>query len=492
MQTPMTRACDRLRELDHALSGWSRSPGVAIRIGVLIAFTLGPVHASHAVGLADAYEAALGHDPIYAAAAQEKAAGDANRAIGRSYLLPSLSANYANYRNWTGTTYLGSQYGNQSINQVYHAYSEGVSLRQPLINYEGLARYRYGKAQALASDAIFDDRREDLLVRVLSAYTDTVFAFDQLALAFAQKTTLDEQLASNKAMFRNGEGTRTDILETSAKLELANADVADAQDSLDNAAHALDAVTGMSLSADVAKLDRLSDAYQPSMPSPAGFEQWRDIALDSNAELIAKRHTVEAARQQLEVAHAGFYPRVDLVASIGKNQSNTVDTIGQRYLTKAVGVEVTIPLYSGGLVRASSEQASANYQRTQFELQDTTNKVLIELRKQYNLCVSSLGRIRALQSAVDSATLLITATHKSVEAGTRTNLDVLSATQQLYQAKRDLARARYQYMIANLALRHAAGILTAQDLYETARWFVAPGQATPVVARAAALAPALH
>ncbi|MGF6613068.1 protease secretion system outer membrane protein [Paraburkholderia sp. WSM4175] len=488
MQTAMTRTRDTSRGFGHAMAQRSRPRGVAIRIGVLIVFTLGPVQASHALGLADAYEAALQHDPLYAAAAQEKAAGDANRAIGRSYLLPSLSANYANYRDWTRTTYLDSQNGNQSINQTYHAYSAGVSLRQPLINYEGLARYRYGKAVALASDATFDDRGEDLLVRVLTAYTDTVFAFDQLALASAQTTALDEQLAVNEAMLRSGEGTRTDVLETRAKLELARSDVADAQDSLDNAAHALDAVTGVPLSADVAKLDRLSDAFQPSMPSPAGFEQWRDIALDSNAELIAERHTVEAARQQLEVVHAGFYPHVDLVASIGQNQSNTVDIIGQRYFTKAAGIEVTIPLYSGGLVRASSEQASANYQKTQFELQDETNKVLLELRKQYNLCVSSLSRIRALQSAVDSATLLITATHKSVQAGTRTNFDVLSATQQLYQARRDLARARYQYMIANLSLRHAAGILTAQDLYETARWFTPPGALTPI-AKAGAPAP---
>jgi protease secretion system outer membrane protein len=456
-----------------------------IRIGVLLAFTVGQVQASHAIGLADAYQAALEHDPVYAAAAQDKVAGDANRAIGRSYLLPNLSANYSNYRDWTRTTYLGSQYGNQSISQNYRAYSGGLSLRQPLLNYEGLARYRYGKEQALASDATFDANSEILLVRVLTAYTDTLFALDQLALASAQKTTLDEQLQSNEALFKNGEGTRTDILETKAKLELAQADVADAQDNLDNAAHALDVLTGLPLTLDVATLDRLSEAYQPSMPSPASFEEWRDTALDSNAELIAERHVVEAAKQQQQIVHAGFYPRVDVVASIGQNQSNTVDIIGQRYLTKAVGIEITIPLYSGGMVKASSEQASANYQKTQFELQDKTNQVLLELRKQYSLCVSSLSRISALQSAVESATMLITATHKSVQAGTRTNLDVLTTTQQLFQSKRDLARARYQYLIASLELRHAAGTLTAQDLYEMARWFVPPAAVTPVATAAA-------
>lgn len=443
------------------------------RIAALIGLALGGAHAAYAIGIVDAYEAALNHDPEYAGAVQEKRAGDANVAIGRSYLLPNLSASYSNYRDWTDTTQLApSQYGGPvSSNQNYRAYSGSVQLRQPLINLEGLARYRYGKATALASDATFTDKAEDLVVRVTTAYTDTLFALDQVALATAQKKTFDAQLASNEALFKNGQGTRTDILETSSKLELARADLADAQDNLDNAAHALESLTGLDATLDVASLDRLSDQFEPTLPSPASFDEWRDIALDNNADLIAQRNTVEAAHQQLQVVRAGYYPRVDLVASIGKNQSDTLDTIGTRYVTKQAGIEITIPLYSGGMVRASSEQASANYERAQDDLLDKTNKVLLELRKQYNLCASSMTRIQALEKAVESATLQITATRKSVEAGVRTNVDVLTATQQLYQSKRDLARARYQYMIASLQLRHAAGILNEQDLYDLSKWF---------------------
>ena len=228
-------------------------------VAATLALAFGTSKPAHALGLADAYEAALSHDPVYAGAEKEKEAGDANIAIGRSYLLPNLSANYSNYRESTNTTYLGAPAGTGDSNATYRAFSEGISLRQPLINFEAMARYRYGKAQALAGDATFTDRTEDLLVRVLSAYTDTVFALDQLALASAQKNALDEQLAGNESMFQNGDGTRTDILETRAKAELAEADVADARDSLDNASHTLEALTGLSATLDVAGLDRLSD-----------------------------------------------------------------------------------------------------------------------------------------------------------------------------------------------------------------------------------------
>ncbi|HKR47628.1 MAG TPA: TolC family outer membrane protein [Paraburkholderia sp.] len=440
---------------------------------MLIALVLGSMQAAHAVGLVDAYEAALDHDPQFAGAVQEKRAADANVAIGRSYLMPNLSASYANYRNWNKLTQFDPRCpdGKCSAPQDYRSYAGSVQLRQPLITFEGMARYRYGKATALAGDATFTDRSEDLVVRVLTAYTDAVFALDQVALATAQEKAFSVQLASNEALFKNGQGTRTDVLETSSKLELARADLADAQDNLDNSAHELEALTGLSATLDVASLDRLDEHFEPKLPSPAGFDQWRDIALDSNADLNAQRHTVEAARQQLNVVRAGYYPRVDIVASIGKNQSNALDTVGSRYLTKQAGIEITIPLYSGGMVQASSEQASANYARAQDDLLDKTNKVLIELRKQYNLCNSSMTRIQALEKAVESATLQITATRKSVEAGVRTNVDVLTATQQLYQSRRDLAKARYQYMIASLQLKHAAGTLNEQDLFELSKWF---------------------
>jgi protease secretion system outer membrane protein len=134
------------------------------------------------------------------------------------------------------------------------------------------------------------------------------------------------------------------------------------------------------------------------------------------------------------------------------------------------------------MVKASTDQARATYEQAQFELQEKTNKVLLDLRKQYNLCVSGLARIDALKGAVDAAALLITATRKSAQAGMRTNLDIMRAQQQLYQAKRDLARARYQHLLAGLQLAHAAGTLTAQNLYEMAQWFVPSGEQSPPAA----------
>ncbi|AQV96493.1 type I secretion protein TolC [Cupriavidus necator] len=425
---------------------------------------------AHALGLLEAYESALSNDSLYQAAIKEHEAGVLNRTIGRSYLLPTVSASYSDYKNWLHQTDLTR---NLSGDIRYRSYGGQVGLRQSLFNYEAISRYRYGKALANASDATFDGKSKEVLVRVLSAYTDTLFALDQLALAMAQKRAYDEQLVANRRLLEKGEGTRTDVLETEARAQVADADLVSARDTYDNAAHALEAIIGQPVRADY-PIDGLPYVF----PSPKGsgetLDAWLERAQAQNDVLISARHSLEATRQQVEIQRSGYLPRVDLVASIGQNQSNTINSIDQRYRSKAVGVELTIPLYSGGQVKGSTDQAWANYERARFELDDKTKQVLLEVRKQYNLYEGSVSRIGALRRAVESATLLITATRKSVAGGLRTNVDVLNAERQMYESRRDLARARYQQLQADMQLKYAAGTLTRDDMLDMAARFNEP------------------
>ncbi|MDF3886707.1 TolC family outer membrane protein [Cupriavidus basilensis] len=440
---------------------------------VVTGISLFTVPAAHALGLIEAYEAALAHDPVYAAAIKENEAGQLNRTIGRAYLLPTLSANYADYRNWLRQTYLNTRIGDVSQDQRYRSFGGAIALRQPLVNYEGIARYRYGRALAAASTATFSGKSKDVLVRVLSAYTETLFALDQLTLASAQKRAYDLQLSANRKLLEKGEGTRTDVLETHARSDIADADLISARDAFDNAAHALEAITGIPFD-EMQGIDGLSEDFRPYQPQAERLADWRELAMTQNDDLVSARHSVEAARQQAEIQRAGFLPRVDLVASLGQNQSNTVNTINQRYATKAVGIEVTIPIFSGGLVKGSMDQAFANYERAQFDLDDRTNRVMLEVRKQFNLHEGSIGRIAALQRAVESASFLIASTRKSVAGGLRTNVDVLNAERQMYESRRDLARARYQYLLASVQLKYAAGTLMPTDIVALAEQFNAP------------------
>ncbi|WP_088705917.1 TolC family outer membrane protein [Noviherbaspirillum denitrificans] len=424
-----------------------------------------------AMGLVEAYEAALQNDPLYRSAVHDNEAGQQNRELGRSNLLPSLAASYSTSKNKADITQ-PDFFGNQNTTHPeYTSTSAGVNLRQTLFNLDAYARYNQGIAQSNYSEALFTARGQDLVIRLVSAYADAKFAEDQLALATIQRDAFAEQRQVNERMFQKGEGTRTDMLETQARYDLAEAQLLEARDNLINARNSLAAMVGV----DVTQLDQLSDDFKVKPMQPSGFEEWKAIALERNAEIAAARYQVETAEQEIKKQRAGHAPRVDFVAGFNKASSETLTTRNQDSTVKSLGVQVNIPLYSGGAVSALTTQAVANHQKAKSDLDAKTNQVLVELRKQYHLAQSSASRIEALVKSVDSARLLVQATQQSVKGGVRINLDVLNAQQQLYMAQRDLAQARYSYLVSYLRLRFAAGTLNAEDLHTVAGYFVKGG-----------------
>jgi len=424
--------------------------------------TMLPWQNASALSLMQAYEAALSNDPTYQAARHENEAGQQYRAIGRASLLPTVSANYSASKNKLEYSKPASQ-----PPLDYNSNVASISLRQPIINLDGIARYRQGAAQADFSDAQLSGRSRDLIVRVVSAYADAQYADDQLALATAQHDAYNEQMKVNRRLFELGEGTKTDVLETQAKAELAEAQVIEARDNLVTARNTLAGIVGN----EVTHLDQLSVIFPIQPMKPASIDDWKTLAMEHNADIAAQRFAVETARQEVNKNRAGHYPRLDMVASYSDSKAETVNTYNQAYAARSIGVQLSIPLYSGGYVNAATTQAAANHAKAKSELDAKTTQVMVELRKQYGLVSSGVKRIQALSKAVESARLLITATEKSIQGGVRVNLDLLNAQQQLYSAQRDLAQARYNYLLAYLRLRYSAGTLTPDDLRLVAGYF---------------------
>ena len=384
-------------------------------------------------------------------------------------MLPVVSASYSRNRNFADITTSTPGLAERSDERYYNSQSAALQLRQPLINHEGQARFRQGKAQTQASDAQFRARSQEVIVRLVELYAPAQYAEDQLALAIAQRDAFAEQGKSNERLFQRGEGTRTDLLETQAKLDLAEAQVLEARDNLQNARDALAAMLGQRITA----LDPLSDQFRVRPMEPVTVETWQDLALNNNPEISAQRYAVEIAREEINKNQAGHSPRLDLIASLAKNESDTINTLNQSANTRSIGVQLSIPLYSGGAVTAATTQAVANFEKARADLDGRTSKVLVELRKQFNLTFSSTARIDAARKALESAAVLVEATQKSVLGGQRTNVDVLNARQQVFEARRELVLQRYNYLLGYLRLRYAAGVLSVSDLRDVAGYFVA-------------------
>jgi protease secretion system outer membrane protein len=442
---------------------WKPVYGLLVGVLIIVATEHG-----YAIGLEEAYEEALQNDPVYRSAQYERDAGEKNLALGRSKLLPNVSIDYQKGTNLLGITNVGTSglsLPGQQLNFVSQITT--LSLRQPLFNLGNYATYRQGQAQANYSDAQFAGHAQDLGLRLVQAYTDALYARDQLNMVQAQHDTYGEQMRSNERMFQMGHGTLTDTLETQSKYALSESLVVEAQQNLEVSKRNLEIIVGE----DLGELDPLCEDFHSVSDEQIGFDDWKSLATEHNPDIVAQRHAVEIADQEVNKSLAGHAPQLDLVGSISRNNQGTIYTYSQDMFERSIGVELNIPLYAGGYVSTLADQAKSNSKRARANLEDISNKIYVDLYRQHTSVQSSLRRIRALEQAVDTARKLIEATQKSIQGGERVNLDLLNARSQYYQARQDLAKARYDYINAFLRLKADAGVLSRDDIKAVAGYF---------------------
>jgi protease secretion system outer membrane protein len=433
----------------------------------LAAALLAVAGSASAIDLLRAYEAALNNDPTYLSAVQDAAAGKEYRALGRSNLLPNVSASYSASKNKTDLVNHVQGIALPATHPEYLSRAAVVQVRQPLFALDAWAMYKQGAAQSDYNEAQFSARVQEMILRVTGAYCDALYADDQVRIATIQRDMYQEQMQVNNHLFAKGEGTKTDMLETQARLELSEAQLLEALDNQASNRATLATLVGQ----EVTGLDPLKPGFRLAPLPEGGFESLRKMAMENNPEIIAQTFAIEAAKQDLNKTRAGFAPRLDVVASYSKNNAQDIDTYTQDSTVRSIGIQLNVPLYSGGQTSAASRQAAAALQKSRYDLQARIDKVLLELRKQYLAVVSGASRIAALDKAVVSGTLLVTATEQSIKGGVRINLDLLNARQQLYTSQRDLAQARYNYLVALMKMRGALGTLGPSDVREMASYF---------------------
>ena len=421
--------------------------------------------AAHAISLTDAYDAALRNDPVYRARFYENESAKESTTLGRAGLLPNVSASYSAARNSADLEYQLPD--NATVTQPrYRSNSGTVQVRQPLLNLEAFQRYRQGRVRAERGQKQFDAATNEVAQRVVGAYFDALFAEDQVALVRVQREVYLEQQKLNARFFEKGEGTKTDMLETQVRLDVAEADLIEAQDNVALRRRALAGVIGI----EPGTLEKVGERFTFAELVPGDVAPWRSRALSENGDLAAARLAVEEARLEIKRQRAGHLPRVDLVANYSRGNNETLNTYGQATTNRQISIQVNVPLYAGGAVSASTRQAGAEYGRLMADLESRTNAVVMEVEKAHAQVKSSVGRIRALLKAVDSAKTLIIATERSISGGVRINLDLLNARQQLFLSQRDLASARYAYLLGLIRLHglmRPIGQVDFDDIFRT-------------------------
>jgi protease secretion system outer membrane protein len=260
------------------------------------------------------------------------------------------------------------------------------------------------------------------------------------------------------------------VLETKASYEMAEAQTIEARDVVENNKRKLEAIIGEPLKSanDVRPLIK---TFQVKPLNPKAFELWRETALAGNPEILAAQHNEEVSRQDLQKNVAGNYPTINAVATWGQQNSYYISTINQNAVTSTAGIQATWPIFNGGQTTGLISQARANFEKAQAQTAEARLRVITELRKQYDAVLSSELKVAALNRAVESATELTKAMRLSIKGGERINMDALLADKGLANARRDLAQAKYNYLLSFLRLKQQAGNLTSDDLQEVATYF---------------------
>ena len=431
-------------------------------LGSALALLMAP---AFALNLQQAYEAAMVHDANIKASRATAEATKERLPQAKAQLLPSVSLSAA--RNHNDLTTRTQNYGQPvTLENRYYSGNQSLSVRQPLYRPYQTALLEQAKAMVEDAEAVLEHDEHGLLVRVAEAYFDALLAQDQVQLIAAQKQSNFAQLDAAQKSFVAGSGTRTDVDEAQARVDMSLAQELEARQNQDITRRRLEVLVGQ-------PVDMLSgiavSAFEPAAPQPPRLEDWIAQAEAASPELTALRAQMEAARLEIDKAQSGHKPTLDLVAQWSRSNSDSVTNINSRYDQKAVGLQLSVPIYSGGYVSSTVRQAVANHTQAREKLEAARLELTVRVHQEFRAVTEGVLKIAALEQAVRSAEQAVISNHKSFEAGSRTTLDVLNAEQQKTSALRDLAQARYMYVLARLRLHVLAGTDRAVSLQQAAQ-----------------------
>jgi outer membrane protein len=421
--------------------------------------------------LMEIYREALEQDALYSSARHAHEAAQEKLPQGRAGLLPTVTLGFVRRRqfidienpNQLGIT-VGAVIRPSSV--VIDNQSLTLTATQPIFRKENFAVYEQSKLQVAQADSQFIIAAQDLILRVAQAYFDILAAEVNLEAAQAQLKAIGEQLEQAKRNFQVGTATIVDTHEAQARFDFIHSQEIAARNDLEIRKRNLQQIIG-----------RMPDYLRrPSSGDPADLlplkyptmQDWITVAEQNNLAFKVQQAVYEIAKQDVERAKAGHYPTVDLVA-IYSDQKGVGGTITGRPIdltSKEIGVQVSFPIFQGFATQSRVREALATQEKVFQDLNNTRRNNVLQVSQQYLNVTNGMAQVKALKQALISTQSQVDSTKLGQEVGVRTEVDVLNAQQLFYTARRDLAQARYNFVMSRLRLKAEAGELDEEDLRE--------------------------
>ena len=409
----------------------------------------------NAADLMDVYRDALEHDAEYAAARAVHMAAQEKLPQGRAGLLPTLTLAGVRRRQLIDTN-RGSEVTIDNTSLV-------ITATQPLFRMENFVAYEQSKIQVMQADSQFIIAAQDLILRVVQAYFDVLIAQFDVSVEEDQKKAIGQQLKQAKGSFEAGTSTIVDTYEAQARFDLTVSRLIVARNALEVNKRKLLKITGRFP-------DNLARLYERDLDlfalKYASMEDWLAVAEQNSLTIRVQQAVYEIAKKEVEKAKAGHYPTLDLVALYSDQEGvgGAITGQGIDLTSKEIGIQLNVPIFSGFAVQSRVREALANQDRVRQDMKNTRRNTALQVSQQYLNATNGTALVRALRQAVISSQSQFESTKLGQEVGIRTEVDVLNA-QGLYSiARRDLARAYYNFFMSRLRLKAEAGELEEEDV----------------------------
>ena len=402
------------------------------------------------------WAAALQRDPIYAAASAGRNAEQERIPQARARLLPYVTLDSAGEVTDVRRTH------NMHHHETRRVGLWALTLTQPVIDVGRWDQLRQSEYIADSANLVLQQAYQDLILRVSQAYFDVLASQDTLETIQAQKRAVETQLEAAEHGFQLGATTVTDIHEARSRLDLLNASEIEARNTLQVTEDQLAKIIG---ERPRTLLGLAADTSLPP-PSPARIEDW--TTQSSQASLDVARAQLEAliVEKQIDIAKSGHYPTLSLYAQTGSASDRGIygQRNGPRSLDSTVGLQLSIPIFSGGEISSQVREQTSRLQQARYIYEAAKRQAVQSTQQYFSGVTSGLSRIHALRAAEKSSLASLEANRIGYELGVRVNIDVLNAQQQLYETRRALSRARYDTLMNSLRLKAASGILSDEDI----------------------------
>lgn len=413
--------------------------------------------------LLDVLAFARENDARWASARAAHQAGQEKVVQGSAALLPTIILKGSHEYTKSDTEYEGPVFYPSGY-QNYENGSYGLNLTHPLYRRPNYAFYRQSVAQTAQADAQLGVAETEFLLRVVQIYFDVLVAQDSVVLAETEVKALSEKRDQAAALLEAGASGITDLVDAKARHDLARAREIAARNDLATKQQTLRRIT----SRNVKTLSALRPGASLPNPVPDDAEAWIEIAYTHSPVIMAQFHAKRAAEWDVERTKGEHYPTLDLVANFTKSRStgSPYTSLENNTDARSVGLQAQIPLFQGGGASSRVREAVANLEKMKHDHQDIRREIESQARNAYFSLVNGRSQVQALEQAEESSEKLLDASVMGRKVGIRTWVDVLNAEQQLFSIKRDLSRARYDYLQNLLKLKAIAGVIGEKDIVE--------------------------